>query len=362
MRLSLAPSELERLTKLVDTLHAPFDFGDVDAWRHAVNHHMRLLLDAHKVVFMMPGSGRAPVYSQRLDPGAIRPYAEHYHRFDVAGEVALRRKTLVASLVELHGREEYYGSEYYNDFMRVWSCHQSTGMVAPIDVAPGYAYMAVLRDSYGDPPFDARARALMRLVLPSFRAGVRTYLRLAADRAMLAAVLDASGRRLLLCDERGEAFQASARLEQTLAADPERPRIERHMRELARFVSELRSNGRAAARALGKTGERTVTTRRGRYRLSASLAGGAAHSPPGVLVLLEPLFREPMPEAELRERYKLTKREIRVARLIADGEHNEGVARHLGISPHTARRHTEHILEKLGIASRAQIAGHISRD
>ncbi|HUP01128.1 MAG TPA: hypothetical protein VM737_06360, partial [Gemmatimonadota bacterium] len=85
MRLSLAPSDLDRLTDLVATLHAPFDYPDVDAWRHAVNHHARLLLGAHKVVFMLPGAGHAPVYCQRLDPEGFQAYLAYYHQFDVAG-------------------------------------------------------------------------------------------------------------------------------------------------------------------------------------------------------------------------------------------------------------------------------------
>ena len=158
MRLSLAPSDLDRLTALVEALHAPFDYPDVDAWRHVVNHHARLLLDAHKVVFMLPGSGHSPVYCQRLDPEAGHAYVEYYHRFDVAGGVALERGLPVASLVELHGREEFYASEYYNDFMRVWDCNHSVGMTTRMDAEPGFAYLAVLRDRYEDPPFDARAR------------------------------------------------------------------------------------------------------------------------------------------------------------------------------------------------------------
>jgi DNA-binding CsgD family transcriptional regulator len=361
MRLSLTPSELDRLTKLVETLHAPFDFPDVDAWRHTANHHARLLLDAHKVVFMMPGAGHAPVYSQRLDPGAIRPYVEHYHQFDVAGAIALQRSMPIATHVELHGREEYYASEYYNDFMRVWNCHHSIGMVAPMDLEPGYAYMAVLRDSYGDSPFGARTRAMMKLVLPAFRAGVRTYLRLAADRAVLAAVLDASGKRLLLCDERGEPVHPSAALERTLAADPERLALEGHMRWLARSVGGLRADRKPTPDTIGRIGERTVATLRGRYRMTASIAGARVPAPVGVLVLLEPLFHEPLTDDELRDRFQMTKQEIRVARLIAEGLPNDAIARRLAISPHTTRRHTEHILEKLGIASRAQVAERISR-
>lgn len=362
MRLSLTPSELDRLTKLMRSLHAPFDFTDVDAWRHAVNHQARLLLDAHKVVFMMPGPGHAPVYCQRLDPEGFQAYVSYYHRFDVAGAIALERSLPVASLVELHGRDEFYASEYYNDFMRVWKCNHSVGMVTRMEGGPGFAYLGILRDEYEDPPFGARERSLMKLCLPAFAAGVRTYLRLAADRAVLAAVLDSNGKRLLVCDGRGEAIHASAALERTLAGDPQRQALEEHMRELARSVGGLRGNPWAATNAVGRTGERTVTTVRGRYRMVASLAGELPLEPAGVLVLLEPLFRETLTDDELRERFHLTTQEVRVARQIADGQRNDAIARRLGISPHTARRHTERVLAKLGIASRAQVAERISRD
>jgi DNA-binding CsgD family transcriptional regulator/PAS domain-containing protein len=362
VRISLSPSELDRLTDLVEALHAPFDYPDVDAWRHAVNHHARLLLDAHKVVFMLPGPGHAPVYCQWLDPDGFQAYIDYYHRFDVAGAIALERSLPVASLLELHGRDEFYASEYYNDFMRIWDCNHSVGLVTPMDGEPGYAYLGVLRDKYQDPPFDARSRALMRFLLPAFRAGIHTYLRLAADRALLGAILDAGGKRLLLYDIQGKPVHVTAALARTLEADPERATVEREMHALARVTAGLSGNGSAPAHAVGQAGERILTTIRGRYRLSASLAGEASPGPAGVLVLLEPLFRESLPDAELRERYHLTNQELRVARELAEGLKNDEVARRLEISPHTARRHTEHVLDKLGIASRAQVAERISRD
>jgi DNA-binding CsgD family transcriptional regulator len=362
VRLSLSPSELDRLTDLVEALHAPFDYPDVDAWRHAVNHHARLLLDAHKVVFMLPGPEHAPVYCQRLDPEGLRAYIDYYHRFDVAGAIAMERSLPVSSLLEIHGRDEFYSSEYYNDFMRVWDCNHSVGLVTPMESEPGFAYLGILRDKYSDPPFDGRSRAIMRFLLPAFRAGIHTYLRLAGDRAVLGAVLDAGGKRLLLCDAKGTPMQASAALERTLSADPERGAIERTMQRLARSTAELRGNGETSVRGLGETGERVVATVRGRYRLCASLAGESGPGPLGVLVLLEPLFREILPDDELRVRFGLTTQEIRVARSIAEGSRNDVIARRLGISPHTARRHTEHVLDKLGIASRAQVAERISRD
>jgi DNA-binding CsgD family transcriptional regulator len=362
VRLSLSPSELDRLTALAEAMHSPFDYPDVDAWRHAVNHHTRLLLDAHKVVFMLPGPGHAPVYCQRLDPDGFQAYIDYYHRFDVAGAIALERSLPVSSLLEIHGRDEFYTSEYYNDFMRVWDCNHSVGLVTAMDAEPGFAYLGILRDKRQDPPFDARSRALLRLLLPAFRAGIHSYLRLSSERSLLGTLLDASGKRLLLCGDDGKPLHASAALERTLGADPERALLESRLADLAVAVVELRSRrGTRQNGSLARTGEQVVCTVRGSYRLSASLAGESGPPPHGILILVEPLFRELLTDEELREQFHLTAQEIRVAHEIANGVRNVGVAQRLAISPHTARRHTERILAKLGIASRAQVAERISR-
>ncbi|MFZ2176750.1 MAG: LuxR C-terminal-related transcriptional regulator, partial [Rhodococcus sp. (in: high G+C Gram-positive bacteria)] len=54
-----------------------------------------------------------------------------------------------------------------------------------------------------------------------------------------------------------------------------------------------------------------------------------------------------------------TKREREVAKLIADGLTNKEIAARLVISPRTAQGHVEHLLSKLGFASRAQIAAWV---
>ena len=51
--------------------------------------------------------------------------------------IALERSLPVASLLELHGRDEFYASEYYNDFMNVWECNHSVGLVTPMDASRG---------------------------------------------------------------------------------------------------------------------------------------------------------------------------------------------------------------------------------
>ncbi len=57
----------------------------------------------------------------------------------------------------------------------------------------------------------------------------------------------------------------------------------------------------------------------------------------------------------------LTAREFEVARLIADGATNREIAERLVIAPKTASSHVEHILAKLGVNRRAEVAAWVSR-
>jgi DNA-binding CsgD family transcriptional regulator len=52
----------------------------------------------------------------------------------------------------------------------------------------------------------------------------------------------------------------------------------------------------------------------------------------------------------------LSAREIEVARLVATGATNREIASALTIAPKTVAAHVEHILTKLGVSRRAQIA------
>jgi DNA-binding response OmpR family regulator len=58
---------------------------------------------------------------------------------------------------------------------------------------------------------------------------------------------------------------------------------------------------------------------------------------------------------DLRERYGLTARQIAVARLLGEGYSNAEIAQRLSVSYFTARNHTEQVLGKLGVATRAAV-------
>ena len=74
-----------------------------------------------------------------------------------------------------------------------------------------------------------------------------------------------------------------------------------------------------------------------------------------VLMTVQPLDPDLPSDEVIRGHFGLTPRETEVARLLAEGRTNAGVAAALSISQHTARHHTEKVFRKLGVSSRAEV-------
>jgi DNA-binding NarL/FixJ family response regulator len=110
--------------------------------------------------------------------------------------------------------------------------------------------------------------------------------------------------------------------------------------DLLSTFSVLRSNGKVLIdRIRGSLDEmRELRTRLRRQQVPLAEPGenGAANG-----------------QSHLRLRYGLTWREVQVAGLLVQGHSNSAIAEQLKISPHTARHHTQRILSKLGVHSRA---------
>jgi DNA-binding CsgD family transcriptional regulator len=99
-----------------------------------------------------------------------------------------------------------------------------------------------------------------------------------------------------------------------------------------------------------------VRTAQHRYRIRGCYAGEELAGSSTVLVAVDRVGPVPAPDdTALKLRFGLTPREIQVTRLLAAGRRNDDVAASLQISPHTARRHTERVLAKLGASSRAAV-------
>jgi DNA-binding CsgD family transcriptional regulator len=57
----------------------------------------------------------------------------------------------------------------------------------------------------------------------------------------------------------------------------------------------------------------------------------------------------------------LTPTELKIARLVSEGRSNPGIAEELYLSPRTVQTHVSHILGKLGVRSRTEVAGEAAR-
>ena len=108
---------------------------------------------------------------------------------------------------------------------------------------------------------------------------------------------------------------------------------------------------------------REVRTDRGVHTLSGSVVYTTAGAQPVIVVNMRGGSAD---QAEVRENrvrafYGLTRKEYRVALLLEESKSNDEIADALFISPHTARHHTESVLDKLRISSRRDVASALSR-
>jgi DNA-binding CsgD family transcriptional regulator len=98
--------------------------------------------------------------------------------------------------------------------------------------------------------------------------------------------------------------------------------------------------------------------------LSHVAAGGLLQTRGGtpVCVVLVERRAESLPSAgSIRRRFRLTEREAEVALLLAGRLSSHEVAAQLGVTVHTARRHTEQVLGKLGIGNRTDVRSTLLR-
>jgi DNA-binding response OmpR family regulator len=89
-------------------------------------------------------------------------------------------------------------------------------------------------------------------------------------------------------------------------------------------------------------------------RISALLrrAPAAVAQPVAAAAALAPIV---LSDEDLRSRFGLTARQTAVARLLGEGCSNAEIAQRLSVSYFTARNHTEQVLSKLGVGTRAAV-------
>jgi predicted ATPase/DNA-binding CsgD family transcriptional regulator/DNA-binding XRE family transcriptional regulator len=233
-----------------------------------------------------------------------------------------------------------------------------------------WALMAIALSSFLLEDFEECRRASLAGVAMSREVGdlwcLELHLRSLAYAEWQLGRPDAAERALLEClaiDRRLDDVWHLAWSMETLAwVAVDRGRLERGARLLG-IAARLweQSGSRLAgpwqvrhARAVERLRERL-----GESRLSSELeAGGALSRADALAFALEvpPVHRGVDTEPQL-----LSSREREVAALVASGLNNRAIGEKLFLSPRTVEKHVEHVMDKLGVGSRAEIAAWYAR-
>ena len=332
MSVTLSAADFDSLKHAQTVLLSPLDYPTCDAWRAVASARIARLLGADQAVFTLPRTTRGAALNYERDHlfRATRGATE------ICADWALRN--------ELPDPEE-----------------------VGFDPLPGelFAYLHVNRehdqwpvDDESNDAFGTRGLTLLQVLLPAFKAGIRTHLAVVAHAEALAEMLDRLPDGAAVWDPAGHCRYQNRALVDLLAADAERARIERTLADLARRL--LVRHGAALRTSAVMASDLSLMTAANRYRLRATYAAALGHTAPPVLVLVQPARRLPSPEL-LRARYRLTPRQIEVAQRLATGQSDSAIACALGISRRTAEHHTEAVRLSLGVCSRAALAAALQQ-
>jgi len=366
--------ELARLQTALETLLSPFDYVRIGAWRTRVRHTVQALLGADSSVSLLQIPGEPAFDTDDVTPladGAYYHRSDRVHKYRDRGTVAFIWR-VVGHLGQRPSPAAWLASEFYNDWVVRNHLCQPRGLNLALpagqlvigppqgeDVAALYCYQNAER-----PAIDAeRQLVLLRTLLPAFRAGTYLALRV-GTRGNLADLVGTLPEGVVLLDERARVVYENPAFHELLAEDPD-ARIERECVRAGRFVLTLAAAKRAKSCPEEIIGPRATALRSGTaaYRLRSALVGpGVLDIGPMALVVLERTTPTGRLLERFRTRFRLTPRELAVSRLLAEGRSNEEVARLLGVSIHTARRHVEHVLMKLGVHSRAAVGATLREE
>jgi DNA-binding CsgD family transcriptional regulator len=169
-------------------------------------------------------------------------------------------------------------------------------------------------------------------------------------------MLDSVHQALAVFDSDGTVLFRNQAFEELFRREPMWSTVAAATEELAGKVGRLGSEPARGTKDGERSHQADVTAGQCSYALWASPLRSDVFGTEGVLVEVERRGGV-LPSGEnVQARFHLTPREAEVALLLAEGLDNRRIAERLSISPHTARRHTEHVLRGLGIDSRAAVA------
>jgi DNA-binding CsgD family transcriptional regulator len=363
--ITFSATEVAELEAAFDALLSP-DANPDSGWHARMSDAVRRACRADRVLFTLPQDPFVRLFSEGHDPRMLREYAEYYYGVDPGNERIAKRGLTVYNqrMVVAHEVQTFLRSEIYADMFIPYRIRDCLGMSVGLDPATrdrgdGVSLLTLHSETAEYDAFGERGLTVLRLLRPAFCAGVAGRVRLAALGTDLSQGLSRLEDGVRVVGAGGEIVYENPSLHRTLAAAP-RGELDVAIARIAAGVRSpsplstdaVRGDRAGCAYEVIRSGGATYHLHGIRVRPGML---GAPDAPPYAVVNVH----RDDPGAEilrrLGERFGLTQRESQVALLLAHGETNKKIATTLKISPNTARHHTEHVLAKLGVDSRAKV-------
>ena len=363
MTASLSTDALARLEAASRAFLSPLAFATVDDWRMSVMEATRDAVGAGSAVFLLPGQPRFAL-TNGLDT-TVGQASDVFLRDVWCGTGSSPDSSIVAFHRYLvQNRVEVWDMPATFDILRIDPRRQINPWRGEILIPHGMddtntLFVPTDRGSvqlslhgFHRAPEAGGLFPVLRLLLPSFKAGLDALRRLDAYRT----ALDAAGEPLAVFDADGAETHRTPALAALLAADPDGAHLGAGLAAFARRLRPLVFARRGEAFGADAT-TAAVRTARAEYALRAVLlpSGALGHGDAFLVTVEARGLAAAFPTADaLRQRHGLTKREAEVALLVAEGLTNDQIADRLFVSGHTVRHHVESAMGKLELTGQGR--------
>ncbi len=357
-------ADLTRLESTARSLLSPLAFPTLAAWQSEVTRALGALLGGDHSLFRLPtGNGEfytddgaeivqgLMTFAQQVTPEMITYWDDTpnvWHRDRRALGIEAFNFDIVSDVIRQGGFSIARAPVWNEVFFRN-GVFDYAGLITtrPEGDAILWTLSPRLRNSNPDGQV-----ALLRTLVPAFRAGLEAIDRFDAHRT----TLDLVAEPLAVFDADGREIHRNPALVGLLARDPDAASVEAGLLRLARQMRPL------GFPRLRDTVDHTaltfdVATAHTRYTLSGSLLRPDVFGPREAFLLsvraqaTHTAF--PSPD-DLRARFNLTKREAETALLVAQGLSNDTIAERLFVSRHTVRHHVESLTAKMDLSGKGR--------
>ena len=364
MSLSLTIGDQRRLTHALGTLLRPLDFESVDGWRAAVTRSIKPLIDADMATFQLPVAGGRTFYTEDVDAELVNaryvPLADPIHRKFQLWHKQVELGVWNRSVLFGPHIRTLYQSAYYEEFLLPLRAYDSIGLTVPLPTFPD-ATLYFHHESPHGRRFGRRGLSLLRLLRDAFSAGVTLQLSMAAQRSSLVRVLDEVSDAVLLFSSELRLVHANPAALEVLRADPG-GELKQQVEDVARTVRSASCVALVASTVERGKIAREVCVGGITYRMVGTLVGADIFTTEtSILVNVQRVTPRLPSRDQLQMRFGLTRKEGEVALLLAKGKTLDEVALQVHASRHTIRHHTENIMRKLNVHSRAELVPALLR-